>query len=208
MNQNDYIIRLEKAEDFRKTENLVRESFWNIYRPGCSEHYLLHVMRDDPDFVKELDLVMEKEGQIVGQNVFVRTVIRSDDGRQIPVLTMGPICIAPALKRRGYGRILLNASLERAVSLGYGAVLIEGNIDFYSGSGFGYASGFGIRYCGMPADADTSFFLCRELIPGYLNGVTGVYETPRCYFVDDEEVEVFDLKFPEKEKKILSGQMY
>lgn len=208
MNRNDYIIRLEKAEDRRETENLVRESFWNVYRPGCSEHYLLHVMRDDPDFVKELNLVMEKDGRIIGQNVFVRSVIRSDDGRQIPVLTMGPICIAPELKGRGYGRALLNTSLERAEGLGYGAVLIEGNIDFYSGSGFGYASEFGIRYCDLPADADTSFFLCRELIPGYLMNATGIYEIPQCYSVNDDEVELFDLEFPEKEKMILPGQLF
>ena len=208
MNQNDYFIRLEKAEDHRQTENLVRESFWNIYRPGCVEHYLLHVLRNDPAFVSELDLVLEIDGQIMGQNVFVRAVIRSDDGRKIPVLTMGPICISPALKGKGYGRILLDESLKRAKAMGFGAVLIEGNIGFYGGSGFEYASIFGIRYHDLPDGADDSFFLCRELIPGYLNGITGVYETPQCYLVDDAEIEAFDLKFPVKEKKVLPGQLF
>ena len=89
MNINDYTIRLERTEDHREVENLVRESFWNVYRPGCSEHYVIHVLRDDPAFVKELDFVMEQNGKLIGQNMFMRTVIEADDGRVIDVLTMG-----------------------------------------------------------------------------------------------------------------------
>ena len=106
MNTNDYTIRLERFEDYRAVENLVRESFWNVYRPGCSEHFVIHVLRDDPAFVKELDFVMEQNGKLIGQNMFMRTIIEADDGRVIPVLTMGPIGIAPELKRQGYGKKL------------------------------------------------------------------------------------------------------
>ena len=118
-------IRPEQPRDYREVENLVRESFWNVYRPGALEHYVLHRLRDDPAFVRELDFVMEKDGRIVGQNVFVRAKIRADDGRDVPILTMGPICIAPDLKRQGYGKKLLDFSLERATALGYGAVCFE-----------------------------------------------------------------------------------
>ena len=114
MNRNDFTIRLERSEDLRAVENLIRESFWNVYRPGCSEHYVIHVLRDDPAFIKELDLVMEQDGRLIGQNMFMRTIIESDDGRVIPVLTMGPIGIMPELKRRGYGKALLDYSLEKA----------------------------------------------------------------------------------------------
>ena len=208
MNKNDYNIRLEREEDYKEVENLVRESFWNVYCPGCNEHYLIHVMRDDTVFVKELDLVMESEGRIIGQNVFAKAVIEADDGRKIPVLTMGPICITPELKRKGYGKILLDESLRRATELGYGAVLIEGNIDFYSKSGFTYAVSYGIRYHDLPENADASFFLCRELIPGYLDNVTGVYQTPNVYYVKEEDVEEFDKGFPYKEKLRLPGQLF
>ena len=208
MNKNDYIIRLERPEDYRETEELVRESFWNIYKPGCVEHYLLHVMRDDPAFVRELDFVMEKDGKIIGQNVFARTVIESDSGEAVGVLTMGPICIHPQYKRKGYGKILLDHCLLRASELCFGAVLIEGNYDFYSKCGFDYSGKFGIRYHDLPEDADQSFFLCRELIPGYLDGVTGVYQTPAVYYVDEAKVEEFDGSFPEKEKLILPGQLF
>ena len=208
MSINDYIIRPERADEYREIEELVRESFWNVYRPGCSEHYVLHVLRDDPAFVKELDFVMQMDGRPIGQNMFMRTVINADDGRNIDVLTMGPICIAPELKRKGFGKKLLDYSLEQAAQMGFGAVLFEGNIDFYGKSGFDYARKFGIRYHDMPEDADQSFFLCRELIPGYLDGVTGVYRTPQGYYVDDADVEGFDKSFHKKEKLKLPGQIF
>ena len=207
MNQNDYTIRSEKPEDFRAVEELVRESFWNVYRPGCLEHYVIHVLRGDPAFIPELDFVMEQGGRLIGQNMFMKTVIDADDGRVIDVLTMGPICIANDLKRRGYGKKLLDYSLEKAEAMGFGAVLFEGNIGFYGKSGFDYASRFGIRYHDLPEGADASFFLCRELIPGYLDGITGVYQTPSGYYVDEAKTEEFDLTFPKKEKLKLPGQL-
>ncbi len=208
MNTNDVLIRFENEGEYREVENLIRESFWNVYRPGCSEHYVIHELRDDPAFVKELDFVMEKDGSLIGQNMFMRTVINADDGRDVEVLTMGPICITPELKRKGYGKKLLDYSMGKAAELGFGAVLFEGNIDFYGKSGFDYARRFGIRYHDLPEGADDSFFLCRELIPGYLDDVTGVYQTPQGYYVDDADVETFDKDFPPKEKLKLPGQLF
>ena len=208
MNKNNIIIRLEKKEEYRQVENLVRESFWNVYRPGCLEHYVLHTLRDDPAFVPELDFVMEQDGKLIGQNVFMRAVIKSDDGTDIPIMAMGPICITPELQKKGYGKQLLDYSLEKAKELGCGAVCFEGNINFYGKSGFTYASTFGIRYHGLPEGADASFFLCRELIPGYLEGITGEYATPKGYFVDEAEAEEFDRQFPPKEKLRLPGQIF
>jgi predicted N-acetyltransferase YhbS len=208
MNKNDVTIRIEKKEEHREVEDLIRESFWNVYKPGCSEHYVIHVLRNDPAFVKELDFVMQQNGKLIGQNMFMRTVIDSDDGRDIEVLTMGPICIIPELKRKGYGKILLDYSLEKALEMGFGAVLFEGNIDFYGNCGFTYAREYGIRYHDLPADADDSFFLCKELVPGYLEGITGVYQTPAGYYVKDEDVEEFDKDFPPKEKLRLPGQIF
>ncbi|MCR5041297.1 MAG: N-acetyltransferase [Clostridia bacterium] len=208
MDTNDFTIRQEMQEDHREVENLVREAFWNVYRPGCSEHYVIHVLRDDPAFVKELDFVMEKDGKLIGQNMFMRTVIDADDGRAVPVLTMGPICITPELKRKGYGKKLLDFCLEKASAMGYGAVLFEGNIGFYGHCGFTYARDFGIRYHDLPEGADDSFFLCKELIPGYLDAVKGVYQTPQGYYVDDTDVEEFDKAFPKKEKLKLPGQIF
>ena len=211
MNSNDYTIRPERKEEYREVENLVRESFWNVYRPGCLEHYVLHVLREDPAFVKELDLVMERDGTLIGQNMFMETVIEADDGRVIPVLTMGPICITPELQRKGYGKLLLDESLSRAAALGFGALCFEGNIDFYGKSGFTYAREFALRYHGLPEGADDSFFLCRELIPGYLAGVRGEYAPPAGYYraeLEPEAFEAFDAQFPPREKLRLPGQLF
>ena len=208
MNTNNIIIRLEKKEEYREVENLVRESFWNVYRPGCFEHYVLHQLRNDPAFVPELDFVMEQDGKLIGQNMFMKANIKADDGRDIPIMTMGPICITPELKRKGYGKILLDYSIEKAKKLGCGALCFEGNIDFYGKSGFALASTFGIRYHGLPEGEDASFFLCKELIPGYLDEITGEYATPQGYFVNEAEVEAFDKEFPVKEKMKLPGQLF
>ena len=210
MNGN-LIIRQEREEENWDVENLVRESFWNVYRPGCQEHYVLHQLRNDPAFVKELDLVMEKEGQLIGQNMFMRAVIKADDGRDISIMTMGPICIAPEYKRQGYGKILLDHCLEKAAELGCGALCIEGNIDFYGKSGFTFARNFGNRYHDLPEGADDSFFLCKELIPGYLDGISGEYAPPDGYFAAEqnpEAFEKFDAQFPPKEKLKLPGQLF
>jgi len=216
MNTNNITIRIEKKEEYREVENLVRESFWNVYRPGCLEHYVLNQLRDDPNFVAELDFVMRlsvkendsENGKLIGQNIFMKAVIKADDGRDVPIMTMGPICITPEFKRKGYGKILLDYSLEKAAEMGCGAVCFEGNIDFYGKSGFTYASEYGIRYHGLPEGEDASFFLCKELLPGYLDGITGEYATPAGYFVDEDEALEFDKEFPYKEKLKLPGQLF
>ncbi len=208
MNVKNYNIRLERKEEYSKVENLVRESFWNIYRPGCMEHYVLNQLRNDEAFVPKLDFVMEQNGKVIGQIVFMKSYIKTDDFKNIPVLTLGPICITPELKRKGYGKILLDYSLEKAKESGYGAVCLEGNIDFYGKSGFVCASDFDIRYQDMPEDEDVPYFLCKELIPGYLRKISGIYAPPQGYFVNEEDVETYDKNFPYKEKKILPGQLF
>ena len=210
---DNYSIRVEEERDYSTVEGLVREAFWNVYRPGCTEHYVLHHLRSCPDFIPELAFVMEADGKIIGQNVFVKAQITKNEVTAFPILTMGPICIANEYKRKGYGKILLDYSLEKAKALGYGAVCFEGNIDFYVKSGFDYASKFGIKYHGLPEGMAADFFLCKELKPGYLDGITGVYATPAAYFVAEENPEdfqkferEFNLKNP-LEKLKLPGQL-
>lgn len=205
------IIRQEMTEDEATVERLVREAFWNVYRPGCLEHYVLHRLRASPNFVRELAFVMVADGQIVGQNVFVRAAIQLDGGGSLPILTMGPICIRPDLQRKGYGKRLLDHSLAQAAAQRFGAVCFEGNIAFYGKSGFVVAATKGIRYHGLPDGADASFFLCKELRPGYFDGVRGEYATPQEYFVCEQDPEGFaayEAQFPVKEKLKLPGQIF
>lgn len=207
MKKNDYMIRLETPNDYRKVENLTREAFWNVYRPGCMEHYVLHCYRDREDFVPELDFVMEKDGEIIGHVMYVRAKIQADDGREIPIMTFGPISITPEYKRKGYGKALLDYSMEKAKKMGVGALCMEGNIDFYGKSGFVVASTKGIHYYAEPREEEVPYFLLKELKEGFLDGITGVYHTPEGYFVDEKAVEKFDADFPSKEKLKLPGQL-
>ena len=207
MSKDDYIIRLETSADYREVENLTREAFWNIYRPGCLEHYLVHCYRDREDFVPELDFVMEKDGKIIGHIMYVRAKIQADDGREIPIMTFGPISIIPEYKRKGYGKALLDYSMEKAKARGVGALCIEGNIGFYGKSGFVVASTKGIYYHTKTRNEEAPYFLLKELKAGFLDGVTGVYYVPEGYFVDEKEAEKFDVQFPPKKKLKLPGQL-
>lgn len=205
--KNDYTIRPETKADWRETENLTREAFWNVYRPGCFEHYVLHCFRGCPDFVPELDLVLEKDGRLIGHVMYVRSAIQADDGRQIPIMTFGPISIAPEYKRMGYGTILLRESMARAKQMGAGALAITGDIGFYGRSGFMVASTKGVHYFAEPQESEVPYFLIKELDDGFLNGITGTYRDPEGYFIDGAEAEAFDAQFPPKQKLKLPGQL-
>ena len=208
MKEENIIIRRETPADYATVENLTREAFWNVYRPGCLEHYVVHVLRSDPAFVPELDLVMEQDRQLIGHIMYMNAKIVADDGRDIPMMTFGPISIRPDLQRKGLGKQLLDYSMERARELGAGALCIEGNIDFYGKSGFVVAGTRGIRYHGEPEQESVPYVLLKELRPGFLEGITGVYHTPQGYYVDETAAEEFDKSSPPKEKLKLPGQLF
>ena len=207
------IIELETPDNYREVENLTREAFWNVYRPGCTEHYVLHCYRDNPDFIPELDFVMEEDGRIIGHVMFSKAELVLNDGTRKPSWTFGPISIYPDYKRKGYGLRLLQYALERARELGVGFLCMEGNIDFYRHAGFGLASRFNIHYHDFPKDEEVPFFLAQELIPGWLaaHGIDeATYCPPKGYFVADENLEAFEAyeaTFPKKEKLRLPGQL-
>ena len=203
-----YTYRIEEPKDYAATEALTREAFWNVYRPGCQEHYVLHCYRNDPAFVPELDFVMELDGEMIGQVIYVRSAIDCDDGRRVPIMTFGPIGIAPAYKRQGYGKQLLEYSMEKAKEMGAGALAITGNILFYGKSGFVTAKAKGVRYADDPG---ADYFLIKELTPGFLDGISGTYKDPEGYFVcetDPEGFAQFEATFPPKEKRRLPGQLF
>ena len=206
-------IRLEKPADYRVVEELTREAFWNVYRPGCTEHYVLHCYRDNPDFIPDLDFVMEEGNRIIGHVMFSKAELILPNGLHKPSWTFGPISIHPDYKRKGYGLQMLRFALVKAREMGIGFLCMEGNIDFYSHAGFCLASGFHIHYHDMPDNEEVPFFLAQELIPGWLkaNGIVeATYCPPAGYFVAEnnpEAFEAFEATFPEKEKLRLPGQL-
>ena len=206
-------IRLEQPCDYREVEVLTREAFWNVYRPGCTEHFVLNRFRNNPDFIPELDLVMEVDGKIIGHIMFSKAELVLDEGTSQQSWTFGPISIHPDYKRKGYGLKLLNYALDKVREMGIGFLCMEGNINFYKHAGFGLASKKGIHYHAEPRDAEVPYFLAQELIPGWLksNGIEeATYCPPKGYFVADENPEAFaayEATFPAKEKTLLPNQL-
>jgi RimJ/RimL family protein N-acetyltransferase len=203
-------IRLEQPKDYREVENLTRESFWNAYRPGCTEHYVLNQYRNNPDFIPELDFVMEMDGKIIGHVMFSKAEIILDDGTPYPSWTFGPISIHPDYKRKGYGLKLLRYALEKAKEMGVGLLQMEGNIEFYKHAGFDLASKMKIHYHAEPRESDVPYFLAQELIPDYWGNREGTYCPPKGYFVADENpdaFEAYEATFPQKEKSFREGQL-
>ena len=212
------IIRLEQPKDYRDVENLTREAFWNVYRPGCTEHYVLNQYRTNPDFIPELDFVMEEDDRIIGHVMFSKAEIMLDSpqsqggagGGSFPSWTFGPISIHPDYKRKGYGLKLLQYALEAAKEMGIGLLQMEGNIEFYRQAGFDLASKMNIHYHAEPRDSEVPYFLAQELIPGYWGNREGTYCPPKGYFVADENpdaFEAYEATFPQKEKAFQEGQL-
>ncbi len=196
---NQLTIRLENEQDHRAVEQLIRASFWNIYKPGCDEHYFAHRLRRHPAFVPELDFVLEHNGVIIGNIMYSRAHLLGEDGRRKEILTFGPICIHPDFQRRGGSRMLIEHSCARALELGYDTVVILGNPDNYVGRGF-----VSCRKCNvsMGEGIYPAALLVKELFPGALEG--GQWQ-----FVDNDAaaccedaaaVAAFDARFPPKEK--------
>ena len=204
---NKMTIRLEEPKDYREVETLTREAFWNKYRPGCMEHYVLHCYRDRPEFVKELDYVMEEDGKIIAHIMYSRAQIAADDGRIVPIIIFGPVSVLPEMQGKGYGGRLIRYTLDLAAKMGCGAVAITGDPDYYHRFGFVSGSRLGVYYDGSPRSEESPFFMVKELKVGFLRGVTGIYKDPEGYFVEDAAVDAFDAGFPPKEKKKLPGQL-
>lgn len=196
----DVVIRQEQPSDYRETEFLMREAFWNRYSPGCSEHYLLHVMRSSPRFVRELDFVAVAGGRIVGAVVFLESYIEGDDGRRHEVLSLGPVAVHPSCQRQGIGRMLIEHARIVAGGLGYRAILLCGDPDYYTRVGFMPARRWGIR---TSADKYFAALHACPLFPGALAGAAGRYHEDDIYDVDAAALDAFDKQFPRK--KLITG---
>lgn len=194
----EIIIRQEMPADYRETENVTREAFFNQYSPGCAEHYLLHIMRNAQAFVPHLDLVAIHDGRIVGNIAFAKGTLQGDDGHAYEVLSLGPISVLPPFQGRGIGGRLIACAKERARQMGYRAMFLCGDPAYYVRQGFRPAKEFGIRTAdGMYAAA----LQACELYEGALCGLSGRYVEDPIYEVDIQAVEAFDQAFPPMEKQ-------
>jgi predicted N-acetyltransferase YhbS len=199
MNKYDYIIRKETENDYREVENLAREAFWNLSKPGCDEHYFIHTLRDHPDFIPELDYVLELDGRVAGSVMYSKSCITDENGTVKNIVTMGPLCVHPEFQRRGFGKALLEHTFAIAAGMGYDVVINFGNPDNYVARGYKSCKKYNVCFEG---DIFPAALLVKELKEGALDGRKWYYHPSDADkpCEDTEALERFDKLFPPKEK--------
>lgn len=196
-------IRNERETDYKIVEDITRKAFYNVYVPGCMEHYLVHIMREHEDFIPELDFVIEVDGQIVGNIMYTKAKLTDEGGTEKEIVTFGPVSILPKYQRNGYGKMLIEHSLKRAAELGYEAVVIMGSPANYVGSGFQCCRKYNV--C-VEKDRYPAAMLVKELKPGALDGKLWFYSDSPVMNVDEREAQAFDDGLEKMEKKWMPSQ--
>ena len=199
----DLLIRNECKDDYRKVEELTREAFWNMYVPGCDEHYLVHVMRGHPDFLPDLDFVAVLDDRIVGNIMFVKSHIINEANLNMEIITFGPVSVLPEYQKNGIGSALIKHSIKKAIAAGYKAIVIEGHPHNYCKHGFVGSKSVNI------SDSKGRFpysLLVLELEKGCLQDHVWKYHPSSVYNLDEKRVSEYDKLFPHKEKRFESTQ--
>ncbi len=197
------IIRNEAQEDHQIVEEITRQAFYNLYVPGCGEHYLVHIMRNHPDFIPELDFVAELDGQVIGNVMYTRATLTDEAGAIKDILTFGPVSIAPEHQRKGYGKQLLEHSFRRAAELGWEVIVIFGSPVNYVGRGFRSCKKFNV--C-LENGKSPSAMMVKELKEGALDGRRWVYRDSPVMAIDEEEAQRYDDALEPMERKHLPSQ--
>jgi putative acetyltransferase len=203
MSNINLIIRNEEENDYRIVEEMVREAFWNLYVPGCNEHFIVHNLRNRSDFIPELDFVAEKEGQIVGQIVYSRGIIKYIQDAEKEVISFGPVSVLPAFQKQGIGSALITHTINLAQEMGFPAICIYGDPRYYSRFGFRCAEKYEIK------TADEKFAVALQVLElqrGVLINMPGRFIESAAFEVDENEFAQYDATFPFKEKAETDSQ--
>ena len=201
-------IRLETENDYRAVEELTRNAFWNVYKPGADEHYYVHMMRKHPDFIPELAFVLEKDGAIIGNIMYTKAWLEDETGKRKEIVSFGPLCVAPEYQRQKLGKMLIEYSFDVARKMGYDVNINFGNPGNYVSRGLVSCKKKNVSYF-QKGNYPTALLVC-ELIPGVLDGKEWMYiaSTAADCCEDTAAVEAFDKGFPPKEKRKLPGQLF
>ncbi|MFA5643608.1 MAG: N-acetyltransferase [Candidatus Paceibacterota bacterium] len=197
-------IRPEQPEDYRQSEDVTREAFWDLYQPGCNEHLILHKLRKIPGFVKELDLVACDNDKVVGNIVYSKARVTDELKREFIVLCLGPVAVFPSHQKKGIGSSLIERSLDKARSLGYKAVILFGDPGYYHRFGFRNAKEYGIQ---TAQGENLAPFMALELREGSLDGIQGKFFYDPVFEPGEDELEMFEKEFSPKEKHITDTQL-
>ena len=203
MKMKKMIIRNETEKDYKAVEELHRSAFWNLSAPGCNEHYLAHILRSHEDFIPELDLVCEQDGIVVANVMYSKAWLTDEKENKKEIITFGPVSVAPAYQRKGIGKEMLTASFDKAIKLGYKAIVIYGNPDNYVARGFKSCKKYNV--C-LEGNVFPAAMLVKELIPGFFDGTRYFYRESSAFEINEQEAELFDQTFPYREKQIQPSQ--
>lgn len=196
-------IRNEKETDYQTVEDITRKAFYNVYMPGCVEHYLVHIMRPHEDFIPELDFVIELNGQVIGNVMYTKSKLTDENGNTKDIITFGPVCITPEYQRQGYGKMLLDYSFEKAKALSYDTIVIFGSPANYVSCGFKCCKKFNVCVAGGKYPAA---MLVKELVPGALDGRKWFYSDSPVMAISEEAAQQYDDTLEKMEKKQLPSQ--
>ena len=198
----ELVLRLETEKDHLQVEALTREAFWNLHGPGCDEHLLIHHLRKSEYFVKDLDFVAILDNEVVGHIAYVETKIK-DVEKEYYILTFGPLSVLPAYHGKGIGTRLVEHTKPLARDMGYKAIVIYGDPNYYQRFGFKPSKVFNIT---NGAGKYPAALLVLELYPGALNGIKGIFDEDGVYQVDQSQLESFDEKFDGNKEKLTDNR--
>jgi putative acetyltransferase len=196
-------IRLETIDDYSKVEELTREAFWNLYRPGCDEHYLSHILREHNDFLNELDYVVELNGEIVASIMYTNSMLISEDNEIVKIVSFGPLCVHPEHQRKGIGTALIEKTKSLVKGRSIPAIVIYGDPHNYCKHGF--KNGIDYKVSNMNGEYPLGL-LVLELQPGFFGGRKWKIKQSDVFSFDEEKAIEYDKRFPRKENKYQYSQ--
>lgn len=197
------IVRNEEQKDWAVVERITRQAFYNLYVPGCVEHYLVHIMQEHEDFIPELDFVLELDGQVIGNIMYTKAKLTDENGTEKEILTFGPVSIHPAYQRMGYGKMLMEHSFQAAIQLGYDTIVILGSPANYVSRGFKCCKKYNV--C-IENGKYPAAMMVKELIPHILDDHKWLYQDSPVMAISKEEAERYDDTLEPMEKKYLPSQ--
>lgn len=197
-------LRLENENDYTEVENLVRNAFWNVYRPGAFEHYIVHELRYDESFIANLAYVIEENGEIVGHINYSKGFIDTENEKTDAVV-LGPIAIRKDHQNKGLGSRLIEYTLSLAEKEAIPYILVVGDENYYHRFGFISASKYDLYLEGTDTTQDCPFFMIRIFDESKV--MKGTFHNPDVFNVTQEDADEFDRKFEYKEKKVLDTQL-
>lgn len=201
--KNTVVIRKETQSDYQLVEEITRKAFWNLYVPGCNEHYLAHVIRKHEDFIPELDLVIEISGKVIGNIMYTKAKLVDENGYGKEILTFGPVSILPEYQRQGYGKQLMEYSFQQASMLGYDVIVIFGNPGNYVARGFQSCKKYNI--C-LESGIFPTAMMVKELRTGVLDGRKWTYRQSPALEIEEQDACRFDERWEPMEKKYQTSQ--